>query len=68
MSRETPGANSWDRLKELALKNDPACFEALREETRDARDCAEILRLSALRKKAAHKGLVREAQAMRIAM
>jgi len=68
MSRETPENHALDRLKELALRNDPYFFDALREQTRHARHCAEILRLSALRRKAAQKGHLPEQQAIRIAL
>ena len=68
MSRDTPERGPLDRIKELALRNDPLFFAALRDATRDAREAAEILLLSALRRKAAQKGLATPQTAIRIAL
>jgi FkbH-like protein len=59
---QTIGSESLARLKELALRKDPDFLRLLREETLARTRCEEMLLLSALRKRAAQKGLTAELQ------
>jgi FkbH-like protein len=54
-------------LKELASRNDPRFFAALRDQTLAARACVDGLMLAALRKRVAQRGLEPQQQTIRIA-
>ena len=54
----TPAADTLSRLKELALQKDPEFFSLLRRQTLATTSAEDMLMLAALRKRAAHKGLV----------
>ena len=68
VSTETTGPESLARLKELALRKDPEFFRRMREQTLATTSCEDMLLLSALRKRAAQKGLAPEQKPVRIAI
>src|SRR5690349_23555328 len=59
---QTTGPEPLARLKELALRRDPEFLGLLREQTIATASCEDMLLLSALRKRAAQKGLLPEPQ------
>ena len=61
-------ADSLGCLKELARVEDPGFLAALREETLKATAAEQVLMLSSLRRKMAHKGLIPKQKPLRIAM
>ena len=65
---QTGGTEAFRRLKDLALQGAPEFFPALRAQTLATDSCEDMLLLSALRKRAAQKGLVPEQKPIRIAI
>jgi FkbH-like protein len=61
--RETPG-----ELKELLRRGDPRFFQELRAQTLAMAACEDVLLLSALRRRAVQRGLIRQQKSVRLAV